>query len=336
MRFVVHFSLCDSLEAYYQEAGRAGRDGKRSYAVMLTAHDDAERIAKIFKSEFPPIADIKRIYELVCNYLQVAIGDGQGASFLFNIYDFCHKARLSVNNVINALKILEHNDIMTLVAEQDNPAKMMFCCSRDSLYKLNVEGNDMDLMLRTILRMYNGIFTIFRTINEDDIASQSGLKRERVHDLMKILWRMNIIRYIPGSHSPMILFNVERLPVADINIAPKTYHDRYTLAFERFDNMLRYATNRDECRSVIIEKYFGSVDAEPCGVCDVCLSRHKRGAHENLEERILNMLKESELSVKEVVSKFTIKDSVVVEQIDKMCHEGKISITSGGKLKIIE
>ena len=336
VRFVVHFSLCDSLEAYYQEAGRAGRDGKRSYAVMLTAHDDAERIAKIFKSEFPPIADIKRIYELVCNYLQVAIGDGQGASFLFNIYDFCHKARLSVNNVINALKILEHNDIMTLVAEQDNPAKMMFCCSRDSLYKLNVEGNDMDLMLRTILRMYNGIFTIFRTINEDDIASQSGLRRERVHDLMKILWRMNIIRYIPGSHSPMILFNVERLPVADIYIAPKTYHDRYTLAFERFENMLRYATNRDECRSVIIEKYFGAVDAEPCGVCDVCLSRRKRGTHEDLEERILNILKESELSVKEVVSKFTIKDSVVVEQIDKMCHEGKIYITSGGKLKIIE
>lgn len=336
VRFVVHFSLCDSLEAYYQEAGRAGRDGKRSYAVMLTAHDDAERIAKIFKSEFPPIADIKRIYELVCNYLQVAIGDGAGASFLFNIYDFCHKAHLSVNNVINALKILEHNDIMTLVAEQDNPAKMMFCCSRDSLYKLNVEGNDMDLMLRTILRMYNGIFTIFRTINEDDIASQSGLKRERVHDLMKILWRMNIIRYIPGSHSPMILFNVERLPVADIYIAPKTYHDRYTLAFERFENMLRYATSDDECRSVIIEKYFGAVDAEPCGVCDVCLSRRKRGTHEDLEECILNMLKESELSVKEVVSKFTIKDSVVVEQIDKMCHEGKIYITSGGKLKIIE
>lgn len=336
VRFVVHFSLCDSLEAYYQEAGRAGRDGKRSYAVMLTAHDDAERIAKIFKSEFPPIADIKRIYELVCNYLQVAIGDGAGASFLFNIYDFCHKARLSVNNVINALKILEHNDIMTLVAEQDNPAKMMFCCSRDSLYKLNVEGNDMDLMLRTLLRMYNGLFTIFRSINEDDIASQSGLRRERVHELMKILWRMNIIRYIPGSHSPMILFNVERLPIADVYIAPKTYHDRYTLALERFENMLRYATSENECRSVIIERYFGSKDAVPCGVCDVCLSRRQRGKYDNLEENILNLLKDSELSVKEVVSHFALKDSVVVEQIDKMCHEGKISITSGGKLKIIE
>lgn len=335
VRFVVHYAPCDSLEAYYQEAGRAGRDGKRSYAVMLYTKDDLEKLTFFFKAEFPPVEEIKRIYELLCSYLQVAIGDGEGASFQFNIYDFCHAMHLSYGRVTSALKILELNGLMTLLDEQDNPARLMFCCSRDSLYRLNAGGNDMDALLQAILRTYNGVFSHFRYIDELLLASIAHLKPERVHELLAMLWRMRVIRYIPASRSPMLFFDSERLPTADVYISPDSYSRRYEIALERVNSMLRYAQNVDECRSSIIQSYFGDVEAQPCGVCDVCLA--KRAKHRDatkLDDSIINALGDSALSVKELVAKVGGADSLVVERIDKMVAEEKIYIDLSGKLKI--
>lgn len=334
VRFVVHYSMCDSLEAYYQEAGRAGRDGCRSYAVMLYTKDDCEKLHYFFKAEFPPVEEIKRVYELVCSYLQVAIGDGEGLSFEFNNYDFCHKMSLSYGLVGSALKILEQNGLMTLLDEQDHPARLMFTCSRDSLYKLNVEGNDMDLLLRTILRTYNGVFSQFRYIDELLLAQVSGLTSERVHELLRVLWRMRVIRYIPASHSPMILFNSERLPREDIYISPDSYRRRYDVALERTNKMLEYVTNEDKCRSRIIEEYFGQTCASDCGVCDICLARRSKRASVSIDEAVIKALQESELGVKDVVAKVAGRAERVVEVIDKMVLEGKISLSVGGKLKI--
>ena len=277
VRFVVHYAMCDSLESYYQEAGRAGRDGKRAYALLLVASDDADRIARRFDQEFPPLEKVKEIYERICSYLQIGIGEGGETSHLFNLYDFCARERLYVGTVTSALKLLQQNGYMTLTDAQDNPARVMFCVSRDELYKLRVQREKLDPLIRTMLRLYNGIFNEFRPIDEGELATWSGYSVDRVKELLRQLWQMRVIRYIPSNRSPILFLNEERLPRADLYIAPETYRRRQELMHERFERMLAYAANEEECRSEVLEHYFGAESPEPCGICDICLAR-KRAA----------------------------------------------------------
>ena len=335
VRFVVHYTMCDTLEAYYQEAGRAGRDGKRCYALLIYEDGDIARRKQILEGEFPPIDDVKLIYERICNYLQVPIGDAEGVSFAFNIYDFCARERMYAGRVKSALALLEQNGYMTLIDQNDEPAKMMFECSRDALYSVHAGGSDMDCMLRVILRKYEGLFSRFRPVSELEIAAEAQLSVERVHELMKVLWRMKIIRYIPANNSPLVRFDTERLPVKSLYIAPESYQLRHRLMMERFESIVEYVTSEDRCRSQIIENYFGDKESKECGVCDVCLRKRRGEASQvSVVERIVAMLGDTELDIKELTSAINIAPERVVEVVDKMVAEKKISISKYGKLKI--
>ena len=338
VRFVVHYSMCDSLENYYQEAGRAGRDGKRSYAVLLAASDDTARIRRNFSTEFPPLDEIKSIYEKICSYLQIAIGDGLYASYVFNIHEFCAREHIYGGKVRAAIKLLQQNGYMTLTEELENPARIMFCVSRDDLYKIRINRQDLDHIIRTILRMYNGIFMEFKAIDEREIATTSGYTAERVKELLKIMWQQRIIRYIPSNTSPMIFMDEERLPVQDIYISPETYLLRQRYMEERFNNMIEYANNEDECRSIILQRYFSDNEAVPCGICDRCLAtrRQHAAADKSLNDKILELLKQAPLSARDIAREIKAIPSAVATAIDELIAERKISTTQEGKLVIIE
>ena len=338
VRVVVHYTMSDSLESYYQEAGRAGRDGKRSYAVLLVASDDKSKITKRFNQEFPSLETIKSVYEKVCDFVQMAVGDGLYASMPFNIHEFCRREKIYIGTVKAVMELLEQNNYMTLTEEMENPAKVMFCVSRDDLYKIRVDRNDLDHIIRTILRLYNGIFTEFRSIDERQIAAISGYTEEKVKELLKRMWQMRIIRYIPANSSPMLFFNEERLPTKDIYIAPETYHHRKELMQERFENMVSYSSQQTECRSVVIQRYFGDKEAAPCGVCDICLEqrRRKKSNQSNIADTILHLLGRESLSTREICREIKAEPELIASVIEQMQREGKISATISGKLIINE
>ena len=338
VRVVVHYTMSDSLESYYQEAGRAGRDGKRSYAVLLVASDDKSKITKRFEQEFPSLETIKNVYEKVCDFVQMAVGDGLYASMPLNLHEFCRREKIYIGTVMAVMDLLEQNGYMALTEEMENPAKVMFCVSRDDLYKIRVDRIDLDHIIRTILRLYNGIFTEFRTIDERQIAAISGYTEEKVKELLKRMWQMRIIRYIPANSSPMLFFNEERLPTNDLYIAPETYHHRKELMQERFENMVSYSMQQTECRSVVIQRYFGDQEATPCGVCDICLEqrRRRKSSQTNIADTIIHLLGKESLTTREICREIKAEPELIASVIEQMQREGKISASISGKLIINE
>ena len=335
VRFVIHYSMSDSLESYYQEAGRAGRDGERSYAVILMASDDNDRILNIFEKEFPDIELIRSVYNELCSYLGVAIGDGKESSFIFNIYDFCRRIKLPLITVHNIIKLLQLNGYLTLTEDSEHPARVMFMVTRDELYQVKMQSESDEDILRSILRLYTGIFSEFRPIDEMEIASVSKHSHIKVHDFLKRMWRANVIRYIPTNHDPLIFLDEERLPARDIYIAPATYSQRKALMLERFNILLDYANEEQECRSRIIERYFCDKMSEPCGICDNCLARKRREKSNSAdyEQQVLNLLATEPMSIKNLVAKIKGNEQTIIEAVRQLTEKGKISVEES-KLKL--
>ncbi len=334
VRFVIHYTLCDSLESYYQEAGRAGRDGRRSYAVLLVAPDDEARIVRRFEAEFPPLEQVRSIYGRICSRLEVGIGEGADTSYRFDLHDFCAREHLYAGTVRNALKLLQQNGYLTLIDEQERPARVMFCVSRDDLYRIRVRRNDLDHIIRTLLRLYDGIFTDFRPIDTGVLALWSGYTEDRVRELLKLLWQQRLIRYIPADRSPLIHLDEERLPERDLYIAPETYRRREELMRERFDRMLSYADDTGtECRSVLLERYFGEERPVPCGICDRCIARRKRNGAPVVDRRsIVQLLAGEPMRPEELARHFAAEPDAVAEAVESLLASDEISLLPNGKL----
>jgi ATP-dependent DNA helicase RecQ len=291
VRFVVHWQMPDCVEEYFQESGRAGRDNKPAYAVLLYSSSDKSRMEESVKKKFPPVERIKDVYEALCNYLKVPVGSGKDNVFDFNIADFISNYRLPVIETYNSLKFLQREGYIEFTEEINNPSRVHFVVGRDDLYKFQVANESFDGFIKLLLRSYTGMFSGYVVINEDDLARKSAISRDIVYNYLVKLSSLNIIKYIPGKKTALVIFTEERLDRKSLLISPENYlqvKEKYVI---RLNKMIDYASMNTKCRSVVLLDYFGE-ESERCGICDVCRERNELDLSKYEFDLILDDIKE--------------------------------------------
>ncbi len=341
VRLVVHIDMPDSPEAYFQEAGRAGRDGLKAYAVLLYAKTDKGIMSKRVADTFPEKDYIRKVYEQINYYYQMAMGDGLGCTKAFNIDEFCRNFKHFPIQVDSALKILTRAGYLEYTDEQDNASRVIFTLRRDELYYINEKDPDTEKLIRVILRSYTGLFSDYAYIDEDTLAKRSGLTRQQVYSILITLTRQHVLHYIPGKKTPYIIYTRERQDSDRIVLSKEVYEDRKASYEKRIKAMIDYADTDDKCRSRMLLYYFGEKNEHNCGLCDVCLKKHESGLRlgvfKDVKDEILKLLEtEGKQTPKQLVQSITIANKDTVQEvISFLMSENEIEQTDG-KLRLAE
>ena len=277
VRVVIHADVPDSPEAYFQEAGRAGRDGMKAYAVLLFCARDKITLKQRVSDTFPEKSYIRKIYEDINFYYQMAMGDGRGCTFAFNIDEFCRNFRHFPVQTDSALKILTRAGYLEYTDEQDNASRIMFTITKEELYRIREQSEDTEKLLRILLRTYTGLFTDYAYFSEDNLSTRSGLSKQQIYETLLSLSRQHILHYIPAKKTPYIIYTRERQETERVYLSKEVYEDRKESYVQRINAMIEYAESENRCRSRMLLRYFGEKNEHNCGQCDVCLQQHQSG-----------------------------------------------------------
>ena len=319
VRLVVHVDIPDSPEAYFQEAGRGGRDGKKAYAVLLYSKSDKTTLKKRISDTFPEKDYIRTVYEHLNYYYQMAMGDGLGCTREFNIDEFCRNFKHFPIQVDSALKILTRAGYLEYTDEQDNNSRLMFTLTKEELYRIHETSPETEKLINVILRSYTGVFTEYAYINEETLSMRTGMTRQQVYDTLISLTRRRILHYIPGKKTPYIIYTRERQEADRLMFTKEVYEDRKESFIRRIEAMTEYAESDDKCRSRMLLLYFGEKNEHNCGQCDVCLSSHssgiKQGVFDEISKAIEETLKEKDMTTSALMEKLESYDKENVTKV---------------------
>ena len=328
VRLVVHYEIPDSLESYYREAGRAGRDGKTAYAVLLYNNTDIRNMNRRVTTNFPAIKEIKRVYEAVGNYFQIPVGGGKGVAYDFDILDFAKSFKMSTINVYSSLKVLEREGYLELTEEIQSRSKVHFIVERDDLYKFQVANNKFDGFIKLLLRSYSGLFTEFVGISEQFLAGKANINTQLVTQYLIKLSQQKIINYIPRKKTPFLIFTEERLDLNNLNISHSDYIKRKEAFVLRQEKIQHYAGSGAKCRSQFLISYFGEEDAKRCGLCDVCKRRNQLGLSEYefdlVVEELKQLLEGKSLRLEDIVDFMEMDEEKTVKVIRYLLDNDKV------------
>ncbi|MCI6080210.1 MAG: RecQ family ATP-dependent DNA helicase [Prevotella sp.] len=328
VRVVIHIEAPDCIESYFQEAGRAGRDGKMAYAILLSNRGDILRLKKRAVADFPEKDYIRKVYEHIACFFQIAVGSGYGMSFKFNIQKFCRNFKHYPTQVEAALRILEQAGYIEYNNNDDAKSRVMFILQRDELYRLRNNSQIEDTVIETLLRKYNGLFVDYGMIDEEYIAHIIGCEETEVHECLKLLGRKQIISYIPPRDEPLIRYLQSREMTNRVSIPYYIYEERLEKSKERTEAMISYMTCESECRSVMLLNYFGEKKVKDCGMCDVCSSKNNDEDDTDYAiRRIMEYLSDGTARSYKELRDFDhqIETSVLADALDYLLSEEKVT-----------
>lgn len=333
VRVVIHADVPDSPEAYFQEAGRAGRDGMKAYAVLLFCARDKITLKQRVSDTFPEKSYIRKIYEDINFYYQMAMGDGRGCTFAFNIDEFCRNFKHFPVQTDSALKILTRAGYLEYTDEQDNASRIMFTITKEELYRIREQSEDTEKLIRILLRSYTGLFTDYAYISEDNLSTRSGLSKQQIYETLLSLSRQHILHYIPAKKTPYIIYTRERQETERVYLSKEVYEDRKESYVQRINAMIEYAESENRCRSRMLLRYFGEKNEHNCGQCDICLQQHqsglKSGEFESISQQLQALLKENPLSLQEIKDNMQVPENHLMKVVSYLVSEEIIRQENG-------